>query len=568
MRSRLFGVEKFKGLLLAGSFSTLMEFLMGLSDSVVAGNILGESALAGVNLVSPVMSAVTFFAGLVGVGMGVNYSYESGRCDLARARQFFSQGLWTVLAVGAALVAALMLGRDAFIGFMDPSPEIAAHAASYWRWYVPTGAMEPAVVLLVNVAMADGDVRLCFLCYVVQLVVNIGISFAAVKYLGMGVGGCSFGTFVTYAVAVALLSCHFLKKSNTFRLAAHFSLRDTVKIVKSSFGDASSFLCTAVLFFFLNKFVIANYGSGVLPVLSAVIATIGFLEVFNGVGAAVAPIVIVYVGERNTKAVRAMMRVADRWAVAEGLSLAALLAAFPQLVVRLVGIVDPALASAAAAAVRFVSVGLVFYSIVYLYNSYYIFISHEMLAVAVTVLNGLVMPVALVSLLGRFGLSWVWASLAAAPVAAMALCAGYLVLRYGPRRFPLLLPLGRDANITVFNLNLSEREIAETAAKVAERLKEARVDALKAMRASLMTEEVLMAVKDRNAGRDVIAEVTLDLNEGVQLTLRDSGEIFDITDTDAHISSLRTFLVASVMERQAVRKNLVTTGFNRNIFRF
>jgi len=61
--------------------------------------------------------------------------------------------------------------------------------------------------------------------------------------------------------------------------------------------------------------------------------------------------------------------------------------------------------------------------------------------------------------------------------------------------------------------------------------------------------------------------VTLDLREGVLLTLRDDGEIFDITDADQQISSLRSFLVASMMIDCGGRQNLVTTGFNRNVFR-
>ena len=77
-----------------------------------------------------------------------------------------------------------------------------------------------------------------------------------------------------------------------------------------------------------------------------------------------------------------------------------------------------------------------------------------------------------------------------------------------------------------------------------------------------------MAVKDRNRGKRILGEVTLDLNDGVRLVLRDDGAIFDITDADAEISSLRTFLVASIMESQAGRLNLVTTGFNRNVFQF
>ena len=78
-----------------------------------------------------------------------------------------------------------------------------------------------------------------------------------------------------------------------------------------------------------------------------------------------------------------------------------------------------------------------------------------------------------------------------------------------------------------------------------------------------------MVVKDRNGARKVLGEVTLDLNDGgVALILRDDGEVFDITDADARITSLRTYLVASVMETLPGRLNLTTTGFNRNVFKF
>ncbi len=78
-----------------------------------------------------------------------------------------------------------------------------------------------------------------------------------------------------------------------------------------------------------------------------------------------------------------------------------------------------------------------------------------------------------------------------------------------------------------------------------------------------------MTVRDRNPGRRrLLGEVTLDLNDGVLMTLRDDGVIFDITDANAKISSLRDHLVASVMQRQCGRLNMVTAGFNRNVFRF
>lgn len=562
-----FGVVHFRRLLVVGSFSMVVEFLMGLSDSVVGGHLLGESVLAAVGLLAPVMTSVTFFAGLCGVGMGINYALASGQCQTRRAHEFFTQGLWTALAGGLLLAVLLVAFGNAFLDFMAPGGEIAGHARDYLRFFVPSVLLEPVVVLLVNAAMADGDGRLCLVSYAVQLTVNLGVSLLAVG--SMGAGGCALGTTAANLCAVAILATHFARKSNTFRLVRHFSPGDTLRIWKSSFGDASSFLCSAALYFLLNKYVIARFGGGMLPVLSAVIATLGFLEVFNGVGAALAPIVTVYVGERNVRAVRLMMSVATRYALVEGLVLSALLMAFPQLVVGLVGIDDPALVPAAKMAIRLVSAGLVFYSLAYLYNSYYVFIERERLAVAVTFLNGLVLPAALVFALGGLlGVNAVWGALALAPALATLVFSACLVLRHGRASFPLLLPQGRDAGISMFDLELEPAAIVSVSRKVARTLEDAGKEASLVMRAALMTEEVFMAVRDRNAGKRVLAEVTLDLNDGVQLTLRDDGEIFDITDADQQISSLRTFLVASIMAVQSCRMNLVTTGFNRNVFRF
>ena len=139
-----------------------------------------------------------------------------------------------------------------------------------------------------------------------------------------------------------------------------------------------------------------------------------------------------------------------------------------------------------------------------------------------------------------------------------------ILLRCGRHGFPMLLPRGREAKIRMFDLVLAEQEIVRVSKAVAEALPES-----VAQRAALMVEEVFMTVRERNPpGSRLIGEVTLDLNDGILMTLRDDGIIFDITDADAKVSSLRTYLVASVMERHHDRINLVTAGFNRNVFRF
>ena len=562
-----FGVEKFKSLLLAGSFTVLASYVVRLSDAVLAGNMLGEDALAGVNLAGPCLSAISFVANLVATGCGTCYSLAMGRCDRLRARQFFMQAVWTVLIAGGVLAAAVFFGRDVFLSWFDASPAAAAYARDYLSWIWPIAVFEGAVTLLVSLGYADGDSKLCAAGYATVFAGNFLFSVAGVK-LGFGTAGCAFGSVLAEALGVAVLAAHFFRPSNSFAPVRHFSLRDTGTIVAASFGDAAAFLCDGVLFFFLNKFALSHFGAGVLPVVGVVTALWGFLQLFNGVGVAIQPIVTVYCGERNTKAARMVMNAAMLWSLAEGVALAVAFALAPGLVVGLMGIGDPATAAQATVAVRWMAVGFVPLAFAGLFNSYYMFIERSLFAGAVTFLCYLILPVACMAAGSISGLGGLWAGLGLGPLLGLAFASLCVVALSGRRLYPLLLPRDRDAKLHVFNLTLDETSIVFVSRQVAGALADAGCAEKTVVRASLLAEEVLLAVRDRNAPRRVLAEATLDLNDGIALTLRDDGEIFDITDADQQISSLRSFLVASMMQYHDGRLNLVTTGFNRNVFRF
>ncbi len=557
---RVFAVEKFKSLLLAGSFTVLASYVVRLTDSLIAGNLLGADALAGVNLASPFLSAVSFCAGLVATGMATNYSLAMGRCDRDRARRYFMQGVWSVLALGGGLMVAAIFGREFYLGFFGASEPVTAFAREYFAWTAPVAVLEGVLMLLVSLGYADGDSILCMLGYLVVFAGNLVFSLLAVHW-GFGLAGCAFGSVLAEGLGCLVLALHFLRRTNTFAPVAHFSFGDSWRIVSASFGDAAAFLCDGLLFLFLNKFVIMVFGSQWLPVLGLLAVLWGFLEVLNGVGVALQPIVTVYYGEGNVRTVRQVLASAVRWSLLEGAVLALALEAFPGLPVAMVGLEDPGLVAAAKTAVRWLGAGALALALAGLFNSYYMFVERSLLAGLVTFVGYLILPVAAVAVLSVFGIGGVWAGVGLGPVLGILISAAVIVAVAGRERFPHLLAREREAGIHVFDLRIDEREIVEVSRAIS---------GLPGvpMRAALVTEEVLMAVKDRARGRHLLGEVTLDLNDGVQLTIRDDGEIFDITDVDQSVSSLRTYLVASMMQCQRGRMNLVTTGFNRNVFKF
>ena len=561
-----FATAKFRSFLPAATFAMAAEFLMGMSDSVICGHVLGEAGLSAVNLMQGVFEIVTFAGMLVAVGTSVRFATEIGALHVRRARGFFTLGCKASVALGLLVAAVLAFVRTPVVAAFGASPEVSSLTSAYWLWYLPAAVLQPVAFFLGMMCYTDGDARLSFVSYLVQLLGNCLLSIPLT--MRFGTAGCAAGTSLGAILAIAVLLFHFRKKGCMLGFSRHYVASDLLVIFRMSFGDASKNIGRAVLMFALNAYVIAQFGSGMLPVLAVAVMTVGVSEIFDGVGNAVQPLASVYIGESNTYLTKRVMRLAMSAVAVEGLAAMALLLAFPDVMLLLAGVSDPAVIPDARLAVRLVSLALVGLAPVLLLNSYYVFIQREGLSTVLTLAAMLVVPAALFpvggALLGPCG---VWLALGLAPGLSLVLFLLYLAAIGGRRRFPYLLPPGREDRLRVFDLDLEPESVCATSTAVGDHLKAKGAGEWRATKAALLVEEALMVVRDRNAGRRVKAEVTVDLNDGLTLVLRDDGEIFDITDADARISSLRSYLVSNLMTAIPHRRNLTTTGFNRNVFK-
>ena len=561
-----FATDKFRTLLPAATFAMAAEFLMGLSDSVICGHVLGENALSAVNLMQGVFEIVTFVGMLVAIGTSVLFATELGALHVQRARGYFTLGFFASMAFGLLVAVVLAAVRVPVVAAFGASPEVSEMTMSYWLWFLPAAVFQPVAFFLGTMCYTDGDARLSLCSYVVQLVGNCLMSVPLT--MAFGTAGCAAGTGLGALLAVVVLLFHFHRKGCIFGFSRHFAMSDLLRISRTSLGDASKNIGKAALMFALNAYVIARFGSETLPVLAVAVMTIGVSEIFDGVANAAQPLASVYIGERNALRTKRVMRVAIATSLVEGVGAMLFLLAFPGVVLFMAGISDPAIVEDAAFAVRLVSFALPGLALVLLFNSYYVFIEMEKLSTALTLSAVLVAPAALFTLFGHlWGTTGVWLALGLAPSAAIALVSLYVLVRGGMRRFPYLLPGRREAALRVFDLVLDPESICAASANIEGHLKSQGIEDGRALKAALLVEEALMVVRDRNAGRRIEAEVTVDLNDGLTLVLRDDGEIFDITDADARISSLRSYLVSNLMTALPGRRNITTTGFNRNVFR-
>lgn len=564
-----FALDKFLRFLPAASFAMAAEFASGFADSVICGQFIGESGLSAINLMQPVMNLVTFVALLTGTGTSVLYATEMGRSNQKRAREYLTQGLWSALLLGAILTAALGLSRNPACEAFGVSGAVLAGLKEYWLWFLPCAILEPLFVYLSCLCYTDGDGKTCIWAYMAQLAGNSIVSVLLVQWFGFA--GCALGTAFGHVGALAILTIHFRKETNTLEYAKYFSLKDTFDICKCSIGDASSRICQGLLMLALNFYVVSMFGEGMLPVLAVAVVVLSVAEMFDGVPRAVQPLASVYIGEKNDRLIGRVMTYAESAATMAGAIFAILFIAFPVLAVKLVGITSPETAHAAKIAVRIVAVGLIGTSLSALFNSYWTYLGKESLALALTVIAMLIAPASLFAIGGCVaGVAGVWTGLALAPYAALAALAAYVTWKRGKKAFPRFLDLEHARHTRIYDLTLEEDSICSVSENIRRFL--AMRNGLgehKASRAALLVEETLMLVKEHNASRRTRAEITIDFSSPntILVIIRDDGEIFDITDADANISSLRSYLVSNLMTALPARNNIITTGFNRNVYK-
>ncbi len=118
-------------MLISGTFTKAVMYLMLLSDSIIAGHFIGPSGVAGINAITPVTAIVTFFGDLLSTGVGIVFSREVGAMRKTRANEIYSQGL--ILSIGLGLISSLLLlvFQDAYFRLSGVTGDILENALKY-----------------------------------------------------------------------------------------------------------------------------------------------------------------------------------------------------------------------------------------------------------------------------------------------------------------------------------------------------------------------------------------------------------------------------------------------------
>ena len=561
--------KKFTSMLISGTFTKAVMYLMLLSDSIIAGFFIGKSGVAGINAITPLTAVVTFFGDLVSTGVGIVFTREVGAMRKRRADEIYGQGL--IISIGIGLISALLIFslQNVYFGLSGVTGDILDRALEYYRFLPINVFLTIVIFYLEQMVYSDGDELCNNICYGFQIGGNIICSIILTNFLGMT--GIILGSVIGNSLGILTCLWHFFRKKNTLHFVWHLSFKDFLLTSRYSIVDSSVYICWGLMDFVMIGFVSRHYGEPGLITLAVVVSLIEFGVVMDGVGMAMQPLIGTYFGEKNHKLIKRVMRSGIKAAIIEGAAATVLIWIFAKQFCGLFGVTDEAALTSAIPAIRIVSLGFIFCSTVSLTTSYYMLIDRIGMATCVACFqNGLLyilLPIAGSLLFGIYGM---WAGFVVAPILTLFCAMLFVYLKFGKDNFPFLLK-NMDSEIIVMEDTLTPESAASLSVQVKNSLQSHQYSTETANSAALFTEEIGLTILESNrpSKKSILIELSLFFEDDHVLIIeRDSGKLFDLTDPDAEVKGLSGFTLSGLMEAHNEKAYLVTTGYNRNMIRF
>ena len=552
-------------MLYSGTILMVLVAIIGVADTLIAGIILGETAVAGICLALPVYSMASFFAVFFSYGVPILYAGKTGAFRKEEADRCFGVGLTVASVLGMLMFAAILCGGDAFLQAYHPDSQVYAGASDYLAWMKYAVLLMPLNDLLDGMLFADGDEAISLAANLAKGVVKVVLSVFFCR--NMGVKGLALASLISFAASILISCLHFFRPGNTWRLNLAFSFNILRDILKYGIVDASTHLSVSLFTVAINFFVLRKFGSDMLILVSVVSLLKEAQILFEGIGEAITPLMSIYLGEECYPGVRKVWRLARRGVQTESLFSTVLLLVFAPFIVGLIGIEDPHTANYAAWGLRIMSLTLYFSCRLFLDSSYFILIDHIPLGIFDSFLRDLFPALPLAVLGGLVGdVYGMYLGLMAAPALGYLLSVLYIRRKYGRKNYPLLLEsMEHRKTIRLFEFCVLPETIANIRNQIGTAMKESGCSDRLMNRTMLIFEELFMLIYDCNPAKTVRAECTVELNETIRLITKDDGRIVDLTDADHHVDSLRSYALSNMIESHTTRRvHSLALSYNHN----
>ena len=243
-------------------FAQFVNVLYSIVDRIYVGNIpvTGEDALAGVGVCAPIVTLLSSFGALFGIGGSVLFSVRLGAGDEKNARKVLANSFVLLIIASLALTLLFLITKGWLLNWFGASEVTFPYANTYLTIYT-AGTFFALLSTGMNYFItAQGFPLLGMATTLIGAVINIILDPVFIFLLDMDVAGAAMATVLAQMSSCAFVLCTLRRKKMRIRLGiVKPDLQAGKQIVKIGFSPFLIMATDSIIIIALNA-VLQYYG--------------------------------------------------------------------------------------------------------------------------------------------------------------------------------------------------------------------------------------------------------------------------------------------------------------------
>ena len=283
-----------------------------LADTYFVSKGLGTYGLSALNLAIPVFSLINGLGLMLGMGSATKYGIFKSQNKTESGNKVYSQTMMTALFLGVLIILAGIF----FAGNISSLIGADENTFDMTKTYLQVLMIFSPAFLFNAITLAfvrnDGDPRLSMFAMLTGSFSNIILDYVFIFPFNMGIFGAILATGMAPIISLLVLSTHFLRRKNNFRLVKTKINMDTEKeVFLMGLPSMITELSSGIVILIFN-ILILNIEGNVGVAAYGVIANISLVVIamFTGMSQGVQPLLSDSYGRGNNKNVNTFLKYA------------------------------------------------------------------------------------------------------------------------------------------------------------------------------------------------------------------------------------------------------------------
>lgn len=376
-----------------------------LADTFFIARGVGADGLTALNLAIPIYSFIHGTGLMIGMGGATRFA-------ISKSKTVFTQAFYYVLIMASILVPIGIFLSGSLANLLGANADTYQMTTTYLKVILCFSPMFMLNNLVICFVRNDNNPKLAMNAMLIGSFSNIILDYVFVFPLKMGMFGAAFATGIAPIVSLLILSTHFIKKRNSFRLCKlRPHPRTYLDISLIGVSSLVTELSSGIVIIVFNSIILrikGNLGVAAYGIIANIALVV--ISIFIGISQGVQPILSKNYGEQNKQNVKKILKYGIVTAVTFALVIYGFFFLFSEPVVDIFNKEhDKELAGIAIKGLRIYFTSFLFAGINILCCTYFSSIDKIRNAFVISILRGfiIIIPLALI-LSAMYGMVGVW----------------------------------------------------------------------------------------------------------------------------------------------------------------